>query len=48
VSKGNFAIVAQENDPISIKARNIAICALIGSKLDSEPSPDFCSGQPES
>jgi hypothetical protein len=48
VSKGNFAIVAQENDAISIKARSIAICALIGSKLDSEPSSDFCSGQPES
>lgn len=48
VCKGNFAIVVQETEPISIKARTIAICALIGSKLDSELSPDFCSGQPES
>lgn len=48
VSKGNFAIVAQENESPSIKARSIAICALIGSKLDSETAPEFCSGQPQS
>ncbi|MTD14752.1 DUF2020 domain-containing protein [Nakamurella sp. YIM 132087] len=42
VSKGKFAVVSEENESRSIKARSIAICAIYGTKLETGPAPDYC------
>ena len=44
VSKGNIAVIAEENESPSIKARVMAVCAIYGLKLGSGPTPDYCSG----
>jgi len=44
VSKGTVAIVVEENETPSIKARLIAQCALSGAKLSASPAPASCSG----
>ena len=43
VSKGNIAIVAEENESPSIKARVMAVCAIYGLGLESGAAPDYCS-----
>ena len=43
VSKGNIAIVAEENESPSIKARTMAVCAIYGLGLEKGATPDFCS-----
>ena len=44
VSKGNIAIVAEEDESPSIKARVMAVCAIYGLKLESGAAPDYCTG----
>lgn len=44
VSKGNIAVVAQEDESPSIKARVMAVCAIYGLKLAAGPAPDYCAG----
>lgn len=44
VSKGNIAIIAQENESPSIKARVMAVCAIYGLDLETGQAPDYCSG----
>ncbi len=44
VSRGNIAVVAEENESPSIKARVMAVCAIYGLKLQAGPTPDYCSG----
>ncbi len=44
VSKGRYAVIAQENESPSIKARDMVICAILGAKLDKYPEPDYCTG----
>ena len=43
VSKGKIAIVAEENESPSIKARVMAVCAIYGLGLESGAKPDYCS-----
>jgi hypothetical protein len=44
VSKGDIAVVAEENESPSIKARVMAVCAIYGLRLQAGPAPDYCSG----
>jgi UPF0176 protein len=44
VSKGTIAIVAEEEESPSIKARVMAVCAIYGLKLEAGQAPDYCSG----
>lgn len=44
VSKGNIAVIAEENESRSIKARSLAVCAIFGAGLDTGPVPDYCTG----
>lgn len=44
VSKGKIAVIATENETPSIKARNMAECAIYGAKLEPGPAPEYCSG----
>ena len=39
VSKGNIAVVAEENESPSIKARVMAVCAIYGLKLKPDRRP---------
>jgi hypothetical protein len=43
VSKGSVAVIAQENEPPSIKARILAVCAIYGAGLETGPAPDYCA-----
>ena len=43
VSKGKVAVVAEENESPSIKARVMAVCAIYGLKLQPGPAPDYCT-----
>ena len=43
VSKGRIAVVAEQNETPSIKARSIAICAIVNLKLADMPLPDYCT-----
>ena len=43
VSKGKIAVVAEENESPSIKARVMAVCAVYGLKLQAGPAPDYCT-----
>ncbi len=43
VSKGKIAVVAEQNETPSIKARSIAICAIVNLKLADIPLPDYCT-----
>lgn len=43
VSKGKFAVIAKENETPSIKARNLATCAIYGAKLEQGTPPTFCT-----
>ncbi len=43
VSKGNIAVVAEEDESPSIKARVMAICAIYGLALEKGQAPDYCS-----
>ena len=43
VSKGNVAVVAEEDESPSIKARVMAICAIYGLSLEKGQAPDYCS-----
>lgn len=45
VSKGTIAVVAEENEAPSIKARTIAICSIYALHLEPGPSPDYCSAE---
>lgn len=42
VSKGTIAVIAEENESRSIKARSLAVCAIFGAGLDTGPVPDYC------
>jgi UPF0176 protein len=44
VSKGNVAIVAEEDESPSLKARLMAVCAIYGLGLEPGPAPDYCTG----
>jgi UPF0176 protein len=44
VSKGMIAIVAEEDESPSLKARVMAVCAIYGLGLESGPVPDYCTG----
>jgi UPF0176 protein len=44
VSKGNIAVIAEENESPSIKARVMVVCAIYGLKLQTGPAPDYCAG----
>jgi UPF0176 protein len=44
VSKGNIAIVAEEDESPSLKARLMAVCAIYGLGLEPAPAPDYCRG----
>ncbi len=44
VSKGSIAIVVEENESPSIKARSMAVCAIYGLKLEAGQAPAACSG----
>lgn len=44
VSKGNIAIVAEEDESPSLKARLMAVCAIYGLGLEPAPAPDYCLG----
>lgn len=43
VSKGNIAVVAEENESPSLKARVMAVCAIYGLGLEAGPDPDYCA-----
>lgn len=43
VSKGNIAVVAEENESPSLKARVMAVCAIYGLGLEAGPVPDYCT-----
>lgn len=43
VSKGTVAVVAEENESPSLKARLMAVCAIYGLGLESGPAPDYCA-----
>jgi hypothetical protein len=43
VSKDKVAVVAEENESRSIKARTIAVCAIFGAKLQTGTAPDYCT-----
>ncbi|SDO58368.1 protein of unknown function [Nakamurella panacisegetis] len=43
VSRGNIAVVVEENESPSIKARVIAVCAIYGLGLQAGAKPDYCS-----
>lgn len=43
VSKGKIAVIAVENETPSIKARNMATCAIYGAKLEQGTAPDYCT-----
>ncbi len=43
VSKGSIAVVAEENESPSLKARVMAVCAIYGLRLEPGPAPDYCS-----
>ena len=45
VSKGKVAVVAEENESPSIKARVMAVCAIYGLKLQAGPAPDYCTAE---
>lgn len=45
VSKDKIAVIAEENELVSIKARNLATCAIYGAGLETGPAPEFCSVQ---
>ncbi len=42
VSKGSIAVVAQENEAPSLKARTMAVCAIYNLKLQAGTAPDYC------
>lgn len=42
VSKGNIAVVAEEDESPSLKARLMAVCAIYGLGLQAERTPDYC------
>lgn len=44
VSKGTIAIVAEEDESPSLKARLMAVCAIYGLGLEPAPAPDYCRG----
>lgn len=44
VSKGTIAVVAEENESPSLKARLMAVCTIYGLGLESGPAPDYCTG----
>jgi len=44
VSKGTIAIVVEEDESPSLKARLMAVCAIHGLGLAPAPAPDYCSG----
>ena len=44
VSKGNVAVVAEEDESPSLKARLMAVCAIYGLGLQPGPVPDYCAG----
>ena len=44
VSKGTIAIVAEEDESPSLKARVMAVCAIYGLGLEPGPTPDYCTG----
>ena len=43
VSKGPIAVIVTENESPSIKARALAVCAIHGARLATDPAPDYCS-----
>lgn len=43
VSKGTIAVVADEDESPSLKARLMAVCAIYGLGLESGPAPDYCT-----
>jgi hypothetical protein len=43
VSKGNIAVVVEEEESPSIKARVMAVCAIYGLRLETGAAPDYCS-----
>ena len=42
VSKGTIAVVVSENESRSIKARQLAECAIFGAGLDPATPPEYC------
>ena len=44
VSRGTIAVVADENESPSLKARLMAVCAIYGLGLEAGPAPDYCTG----
>ncbi|GGM00096.1 DUF2020 domain-containing protein [Nakamurella endophytica] len=44
VSRGRIAVVVEENESPSVKARSMAVCALFGAGLQRGTAPDYCSG----
>jgi len=43
VAKGTWAIVVEEDESPSIKARQIAVCSLINAGLHQAALPDYCA-----
>lgn len=43
VSKGNIAVVVEEEESPSLKARVMAVCAIYGLGLEPGQAPDYCS-----
>ena len=43
VSRGNVAVVAEEDESPSLKARLIAVCSIYGLGLEAGVAPDYCT-----
>lgn len=47
VSRGDIAVVAEENESPSFKARQMAVCTIYGLQLGTGAAPEYCTLAPD-